>query len=191
MQKLDENKRKRQMLKVAIVGNIASGKSTVEKILEEKGFKVYDTDKIAHEILESSEDVFKEFGTNNRPEIAKIVFSAPDKLRKLEEIIHPLVKEKLLKIFENNFDLVFVSVPQLFEAGFENLFDKIIYITADESTRRERLMKRNSLSPEEAQKRIEAQKEDNKKERADFIIENNDSLDKLREQIQETLKQIV
>ena len=179
------------MLKVAIVGNIASGKSTVEKIIEEKGFKVYDTDKIAHEILESCEDVLKEFGTNNRPEIAKIVFSAPDKLRKLEEIIHPLVKEKLLKIFENNFDLVFVSVPQLFEAGFEKLFDKIIYITADESTRRERLMKRNSLSPEEAQKRIEAQNEDNKKERADFIIENNDSLDKLREQIQETLKQIV
>ena len=191
MQKLDENKRKRQMLKVAIVGNIASGKSTVEKIIEEKGFKVYDTDKIAHEILESSEDVLKEFGTNNRPEIAKIVFSAPDKLRKLEEIIHPLVKEKLLKIFENNFDLVFVSVPQLFEAGFEKLFDKIIYITADESTRRERLMKRNSLSPEEAQKRIEAQKEDNKKERANFIIENNDSLDKLREQIQEILEQLV
>ena len=176
---------------IGLTGGTGSGKSVVSRSLEAAGAVIVDADKIAHEILESSEDVFKEFGTNNRPEIAKIVFSAPDKLRKLEEIIHPLVKEKLLKIFENNFDLVFVSVPQLFEAGFEKLFDKIIYITADESTRRERLMKRNSLSPEEAQKRIEAQKEDNKKERANFIIENNDSLDKLREQIQEILEQLV
>ena len=57
------------MLKVAIVGNIASGKTTVEKFIEEKGFKVYDTDKIAHEILQNSDEVKKEFGTLDRKKI--------------------------------------------------------------------------------------------------------------------------
>lgn len=179
------------MLKVAIVGNIASGKSTVERIIESKGYKVYDTDKIAHEILASSENVIKAFGTNNRNELAKIVFSNPDKLKLLESIIHPQVKDELLKIFASEENIVFISVPQLFEAGFENMFDKIIYITADESIRKERLIKRNSFTPEEAQKRIKAQSEKDKKEKCDFVIENNGSLNDLLNQVLEVLSILV
>jgi len=176
------------MIKIAIVGNIASGKSTVEKILESKGFKVFDTDKIAHDILVSNKDVIKEFGTNNRHEIAKIVFSNLNKLKKLESIIHPLVKNRLETIFTTTEKIVFVSVPQLFEAGFESLFDKIIYITADENIRLKRLMERNSLTLEEAQKRVNAQKENNKKEKSDYIIENNNTLEDLNKQVLNILK---
>ena len=179
------------MLKIAIVGNIASGKSTVEKIIEDKGFKVYDTDKIAHEILANSNEIIKEFGTNDRKEIAKIVFSNSSKLKKLEAIIHPVVKEELLKIFAKDDDIVFISVPQLFEAGLECLFDKIIYITADESIRKERLIKRNSFTPEEAQKRIDAQNEAGKKEKCDFVIENNSTLSDLKIQIENILSILV
>ena len=179
------------MLKIAIVGNIASGKSTVEKIIESNGYKVYDTDKITHEILASNEDVIKAFGTNDRNELAKIVFSNPDKLKLLESIIHPQVKNELLNIFAKNENIVFVSVPQLFEAGFETLFDKIIYITADEDIRKERLIKRNSYTPEEAQKRINAQSENGKKEKADFIIENNNSLNDLQNQILDILSILI
>ena len=178
------------MLKVAIVGNIASGKSTVEKIIESKGFKVYDTDEFAHKILASNLDVIKQFGTNNRQELAKIVFSNPDKLKKLELIIHPLVKNELQKIFSGEEKIVFISVPQLFEAGFETLFDKIIYITADKNIRKERLMKRNSFNLEEAEKRINAQIDENKKEKSDFIIENNFTLKDLENSVINILKKL-
>jgi len=147
------------MLKIAITGNIASGKSTVEKIIENNGYKVYDTDKIAHNLLESSKEVKEAFGTINRSEIAKIVFANSEKLQLLESILHPKVKEEILKIFSSNDNVVFISVPQLFEAGFEDMFDKIIYLTADENLRAERLIKRNALSNEEALRRINAQKE--------------------------------
>lgn len=179
------------MLKIAIVGNIASGKTTVEKIIESNGFKVFDTDKIAHKILESSNEVIKEFGTNNRKEIAQIVFSDSDKLKKLESIIHPLVKIELEKIFASNENIVFVSVPQLFESGFDSLFDKIIYITADENIRKERLIKRNSLTPKEALTRIKAQNENNKKEKSDFIIENNSDITNLENRVNDILSILI
>ena len=179
------------MLKVAIVGNIASGKSTIENFLRKKGYKVYDTDVIAHDILASSPEVMDEFGTNIRSEIAKNVFSHPEKLKKLEMIIHPQVKEEILKIFQdNNEDIVFVSVPQLFEAGFDTLFDKIIYITADEKIRKERLIKRNNFTPEEAQRRIVAQNEECKFEKSDFVIENNSSLEVLYNNLNKVLDQL-
>ena len=179
------------MLKIAITGNIASGKSTVEKLIEDNGYKVYDTDKIAHKILEISAEVKEAFGTTNRKEIAKIVFTNPEKLQLLESIIHPKVKEEILKIFNSNEDFIFISVPQLFETGFNKLFDKIIFVTADENIRKERLIKRNSLTPEEAQTRIDAQKDLNKKELSDFIIENNSNIEDLKKQVENILSILI
>ena len=179
------------MLKIAITGNIASGKSTVEKIIEENGYKVYDTDKIAHKTLENSEEVKEAFGTVDRKEIAKIVFSNPEKLKLLESIIHPKVREEILKIFDSEEKLVFISVPQLFESGFNTLFDKIIYVTANKNLRKERLIKRNSLTPEEAQKRIDAQEETGKLEKSDFVIKNNSDFENLKTQVEDILSILV
>lgn len=178
------------MLKVAIVGNIASGKSTVENFIKNKGYQVYDTDKIAHEILEDNQEIQDCFGTNDRKELAKIVFSDSSKLKKLESIIHPKVKERLLEIFKKDEKIIFVSVPQLFEAEFDSMFDIIIYVFADKNIRLERLMKRNALTIDEAQQRIAAQNEEGKKEKSDFVITNNSSLIELEKQVLTILESI-
>lgn len=179
------------MLKVAITGNIAAGKSTVEKVIEKNGYRVYDTDIIAHKIIESNNDIKKIFGTTDRKKLAEIVFSDSEKLRLLESIIHPAVKKELEKIFSSDENIIFVSVPQLFEAGFETLFNKIIYITADENIRLERLIKRNSYTIQEAKKRINAQSENNKKENSHYIIENNTSFEDLEKQVSNILEKIL
>ena len=178
------------MIKVAITGNIASGKSTVEKIIEDCGYKVFDSDKIAHEILDKSEEVrflFRVFdvfndGKIDRTKLGKIVFDNKDLLTTLENIIHPLVKKELNTIFEKNKDekVVFVSVPQLFEANFQDIFDKIIFISTNKEIRLERLIKRNNYTKEYALKRIEAQLPDEiKAQKSDYIIENNSDLESL------------
>ena len=179
------------MLKVAITGNIASGKSVLENYLQELGYKVFDTDKIAHEILENNSEIKQIFGTLDRKEIAKIVFSNKDKLRQLESIIHPKVKKEILKIFDLNEKLAFISVPQLFETGFDELFDKIIFISADKDIRLKRLMKRNNLSEDEALQRINAQVDENEKIlKSNFVIYNNGEIKNLKEKILDLLNEL-
>ncbi len=182
------------MLKVAITGNIASGKSQVEKIISEK-YPVYDTDKIAHKILENLKDfygydVFTD-GKIDRKKLGELVFLNPDLKKKLEKIIHPQVKQEILKIFEQNQPIVFISVPLLFETGFDKLFDRIIFVSADSNIRLERLMKRNNFTKEEALRRIQSQgAEEEKIQKSDFVIYNNLTLTDLKTQTDLVLNNI-
>ena len=187
------------MIKIAITGNIASGKSSVEKLLIAKGFKVYDTDKIAHDILDKSQEVkeiFKDFDILegekiDRTKLGNVVFSDKAMLKQLEDIIHPLVKERLIEIFKEDDFIVFVSVPQLFEASLEKLFDKIVFITAPEELRLERLIQRNGLSKEDALKRINTQiKDELKIPKCDYVIQNNADLTLLERQVNGLLASI-
>lgn len=177
------------MLKIAITGNIAAGKTQVEKILANQ-FKVFDTDKIAHEKLNDLKefygyDVFTN-GIVDRKKLGELVFNNPELKIKLENIIHPLIKKEVLKIFEENSndDVIFVSVPLLFETDFYKLFDKILFVAANENIRLERLQKRNNLSSSEALLRIRAQmSQEEKIKRADFIIENNSTPEDLEKKV--------
>ena len=150
------------MLKVAITGNIASGKSKAELIIA-KYYPVYDTDKIAHEILDNitefyGYDVFTD-GKIDRKKLGDLVFNNYELKTKLEELVHPKIRENLLEIFKvhKRDKMVFVSVPLLFEAGFKDMFDKTILISAKENLRLKRLMMRNNFTREEALKRIKSQ----------------------------------
>ena len=183
------------MLKAAITGNIASGKSQVEKIISEK-YPVYDADKIAHKILENQKDfygydVFTD-GKIDRKKLGELVFSNPDLKKKLEEIIHPQVKQEILKIFEQDLPVVFISIPLLFETGFDSLFDKVIFVSADSKLRLERLMKRNNFTKEEALRRIQSQgAEEEKIQKSDFVICNNSTLTDLKTQTDLALAKII
>lgn len=180
------------MLKVGITGNIASGKSIVESLIKDKNYLVFDLDIISHKLLSENEEIKKaildEFKTLNRGDIGKIVFSDFEKRKKLEEIIHPKLKEFCMRIFNGSEKIVFISGALLYEAGFDKLFDKIIYIDAKKEIRLERLMKRNNLSKEDALLRIESQLDN--KNKADFIVENNDSIEKLEIKVNSILREL-
>ena len=186
------------MIKVAIVGNIASGKSEFEKYLFNNDYVVFDTDVMAHDILldepavsEAFEtyDVF-EHGKLSREKLGKLVFDNEELKEKLEEIVHPLILENITNIFKTykDEDYVFISVPLLFEVGWEQFFDKIIFIKSDEDVRLKRLIERNGYTEEYARTRINSQlPQDEKIEKSDIIVENNSSKEEFYENIKSAL----
>ena len=181
------------MKKIGISGNIASGKSTVENIIASSGYKVVDLDIVSHKLLDTvcKDEVLTAFNTTDRKKLAGIVFKDKTELKKLEDIIYPKLKRYVLGYFEQHEkeEMVFISGALIFEAGFSELFDKIIFVDCDKETRLERLMKRNSMDIKSAKIRIEAQN-DNYKNYADFIIENNSDIECLKEKVFEVLKQL-
>ena len=182
------------MIKVAITGNIAAGKSELEKQLQNLGYLVFDTDKIAHDCLINDKNIIVDlFGSEiltngeiSREKLGNIVFNDKEKLQKLNNIIHPEVIKEINTLFEQykNENYLFVSIPLLFEAKMENMFDKIIFVYADDAIRLERLMKRNNLNKTDALKRINSQQSQiEKMKKSDYIIRNEGSLEDLKLQI--------
>ena len=169
------------MQKIAITGNIAAGKSEVEKIIAQF-FSVYDADKIAHKFL----------GNIDRRALGEKVFSDPVERKKLEDYIHPKVKDEIIKIFSETKDkYVFVSTPLLFETGFDKLFDKILFVQCNDELRLERLMKRNNFTQEQALKRMNSQMPQEKKiAKSDYVIHNNSTKEDLQSQVLDFVKKL-
>lgn len=190
------------MIKIALCGNIASGKSVVQKFLQDKGYKVLDTDDTAHELLtvrnEKLYNLFKNFevfedGEFSRKKLANLVFNDEKYRNLLNSIMHPQIAFEIKKFFNRNSseNYVFVGIPLLFETKMEYLFDKIIFIYADDEIRLERLLKRNNYTHEQAFTRMKSQMPQHEKiNRADIVINNNGSIDDLNTQIEKMLRNL-
>ena len=190
-------------MNIGITGSIACGKSTVSDYLKEKGYTIIDADKLGHVAL-TSEDVKRRlsetFGANilvnneiSREVLVKLVFGNDNNLKKLNNIIHPKIKELILKLQEEheNEDLVFLDIALLYEANFVDLVEKVAVVYVDEDVQLERLMTRNSLSKEEALKRIESQMSPQEKASlGDFVINNSYRKEDTFQQIDEILEKL-
>ncbi len=191
---------------IGLTGGLGTGKSTVAKIIRQQGFPVLDADEVAREVVRAGtpglKSVLDEFGAEflgrdgelDRQKLARLVFSNPDNLLRLEAIIHPLVQERVaaLKAAEKakGHDLVFYDVPLLFEKKIGG-FDSVVVVSAKPEVQRERLHRRNNWTDEEVQRRLSNQIPLSEKiAQADYVIENNGDMDALKAAVLKLLKKL-
>ena len=183
-------------MNIGITGSIACGKSTVSNYLKEKGYTIIDADKLGHIALtndEVKEKLKKSFGLtileNNeirREKLGKLVFGNDENLKILNSIVHPYIRKIILQLQENHRDerFVFLDIALLFEAGFEDLVEKIIVVHVDEKIQLARLMSRNALSKEQAMFRIESQMSSKDKSiLGNYVIDNGGTKEETYKQI--------
>ena len=188
---------------IGITGSIACGKSLVSNYLQEKGYTIIDADKIGHMALENDEvkkQLVNKFGKSilknnevNRVTLGKLVFENNENLKELNNIIHPQIRKNISEQIQvhKNEKLVFVDVPLLFEAKFDDLVEKIIVISLDEKIQLERLMNRNSLSKEEALQRIKSQIPVREKEKlGDYVVDNSFTQENTYNQVDRILEKL-
>ena len=191
------------ILIIGITGSIACGKSLVSNYLQEKGYTIIDADKIGHMALENDEvkkQLVTKFGKSilkdnevNRVTLGKLVFENNENLKELNNIIHPQIRKNISEQIQvhKNEKLVFVDVPLLFEAKFDDLVEKIIVVSLDEKIQLERLMNRNSLSKEEALQRIKSQIPVREKEKlGDYVVDNSFTQENTYNQVDRILEKL-
>mgnify|MGYP001104541567 FL=1 len=188
------------MLRVALTGGIGSGKSLVGEILEELGALVIDSDQLAREVIERGspgyEEVITAFGDSilsegqiDRAKLAAVVFKEKDLRKKLESIIHPLVREAAEKLAKNlpSGAILVNQIPLLVESDGAKRFDYVVTVSADEDIRRERLRLRG-LKDYEITERMAAQVADLDREKiANYILRNDGSIDELTRAVEELM----
>ncbi|MDR4226707.1 dephospho-CoA kinase [Bacillus mojavensis] len=191
-------------LVIGLTGGIASGKSTVANMLIDKGITVIDADIIAKQAVEIGmpayrqiidefgEDILLENGDIDRRKLGALVFTNEQKRLALNSIVHPAVREEMLKrrdeSIANQETFVVLDIPLLFESKLESLVDKIIVVSVTKELQLERLIKRNQLTEEEALSRIRSQMPlEEKVSRADNVIDNSGTLEETKQQLEEIL----
>lgn len=190
---------------IGLTGGIASGKSTVSRILQSMGAVAIDADAIAHEMAEPGAPLYEAYithwgagiltpeGTLDRRKIGDIVFADEDERRWLDDVSHPLlcreVQRRLAALRTSDVQTVVLDAPLLFEAGWERLADETWVVVLPRDIQLRRLMARNHYTEEEALSRMESQlSQEEKMRRADVVIDNRGSEAQLEKKVQEAFR---
>ncbi|MGF0096304.1 dephospho-CoA kinase [Peptoniphilus sp. SGI.035] len=191
---------------IGLTGSIATGKSQVSKYLKDKGIKVVDADLIARDVAnfefvknkikeEFGEDLYKD-GNLDRKKLAEVVFKNEKSREKLNQIMHPEIYKEIKRQIEGSNDLVFVDIPLFFENEELNKkyglnFDEIWLVYVDRATQIKRLMERDDISREYAKEKINSQiSVEEKRKKADVIINNSGTLEETFAQVEKNLKKL-
>ncbi|MFW3340469.1 dephospho-CoA kinase [Aliarcobacter butzleri] len=187
---------------IALTGGISTGKSTVCNLLKLHGFLTIDADKIAHKLLDENsskiEEMFgKEYVENGkvlRKELGKIIFSNEENKLKLEALLHPLIKEEIIKeskIYEEQNKPYFVDIPLFFEKMHYPISKSLVIYTPKE-LQIQRLMKRDNIDEKEAKLKISNQMDiEEKRKLANIVIDNSKDLKHLQNEVERLIGEII
>jgi dephospho-CoA kinase len=196
------------MLMVGLTGGIGSGKSIVAEMFKDEGAYVIDFDFIARLVVEPGKaawrDIIAYFGTEilnpdktlNRSALAEIVFSDQKSRKALEEFTHPRIFEERNTLVnaikeKDPSSIVIIDIPLLFELSFKAKFDKVILVYVCRDIQLKRVMERDGLEKQEVEKRLQAQLPiDEKRSLADYIINNEGSLENTRDQVRKIIREL-
>ncbi|WP_062355198.1 dephospho-CoA kinase [Bacillus kwashiorkori] len=189
---------------IAITGGIATGKSTVSKMIQELKFTVIDADMAARKVVEPNESAYKEivekFGkeilqpdkTIDRAKLGSIIFHDENKRKLLNSIVHPAVRKQMHEEIESAVQrgerAIFLDIPLLYESNLTHMAEKVIVVYVDQETQLERLMARNHLSKEDALARIQSQLSiEEKRKLANAVIDNRSTIAYTKQQLMNIL----
>ena len=188
---------------IGLTGQSGAGKSTVAEVFVKLGAYVINADKIVAELYnagspclkavaaEFGQDTIRADGTLDRRLLAQRAFASRERTDALNRLVHPFVTARLLELLRGAEGMVVFDAPQLFEADADVICDAVVAVTADKDIRVNRIIKRDSLSEEQAMLRVNAQYgEEYFRARADYIIENNFDEESLRTQAEKVYNKL-
>jgi dephospho-CoA kinase len=192
------------MLILGLTGSIGMGKSTTAKLFEEAGVPVYDADAAVHRLYEgeAAPEIEAAFpgttadGKVDRAKLSASVVHDPAAMRRLEQIVHPMLGASRQKFFDDaeraGAPVVVVDVPLLFETGGEKRVDAVVVVSTSPELQRERVLARGTMDEERFNSILGRQMPDaEKRKRADFVVDTSHGLDPVRARIRDILVEAV
>jgi dephospho-CoA kinase len=191
------------MFILGLTGSIGMGKSTAAKFFAEEGVPVHDADAAVHRLYEGEavapiEAAFPGSTANgkvDREKLGRQVVGKPDAIKRLEDIVHPLVRQSekrfLAEAEQNGASIVVLDIPLLYETGGEQRCDAVVVVSASSETQRQRVLGRPGMTEEKFAGLLAKQiPDDEKRRRADFVVDSSHGLESAHAQVREILDRV-